>query len=849
MPDARSPRPLSPDYEQPGTDVTLHSLQRVDNETLARLSALTLPEVDQLKQEIANILPAGNLPGLILAGLTNLSERRVSNERAENDINTLFNGANLLPRGLYSLLIAGPAVVLSAYQKLLTLAGKDVDSAFPEGTWQFYLHFGLREDTGRHANETIAYHRDRPPQAAVEDDITAWIMASVYTLFDNDTLNGVVWAEWTTLRFIHEAALQSGVADRPPFADMVKAWQATRPYHTPLGESYAEVRQRAFEEFIQSYTNLLTEEALTALAQVLSASAARSAYQQQMSLLARLEPGRFRDERVRVPIWDARIGLVWHGDYYLFDICQKDERGRPLAFTVEGDHWPVFPDGATHVRDPYGKVLEAKGGWLYRLDESGQPAHPAAYLAPVDPAAVKGQVAGLLSAEGPPASQEVTGCLVGAPRSEQTRLRGLLPGVTQDTVKALSNALIILNWDRQERDQPLGLIRLGAQRGVGDHPLTIMRTADSLIFDQSHIFFDGLWGMALGEVMTNQAVEWCKHVLKLSPQAGVIAPGRLTLKSSVGFKASAIAQHFGASQAESGAETDRADLALIEEAREWLQQRGIRLTVNDFLLLARIVHAADYQPGKGLTAEVERLPADLRGEVESSLQESSGVNPAILIPMDASFVTPHERIYPTTFRNRLTGLLAAYDEALAAYQAYRAAEDDAAWRELEKRRRSLFSYLRAFGEMLDVIKAITMRGESFNTATLRMLAHLPTSMQYLLDQIPQQVGVLNEVVKGEEVFSNVGRVARGSSLTRFMSAKDDGQTKTLVWGVLTDDSGTMHVSLRDFRPHVSPLQVEGYEGLARRLAQDYLDSYVRTLNDIAEMLMRLALAEDEMRWN
>jgi hypothetical protein len=849
MSDAGSIRPLSPDYEQPGTDVTLHSLQRVDNETLAHLSALTLPEVEQLKQEIANILPAGNLPGLILAGLTNLSERRVSNKRAETDISTLFNGANLLPRGLYSLLIAGPAVVLSAYQQLLTLAGKDVDSAFPEGTWQFYLHFGLREDSGRHTNETIAYHRDRPPQARVEDDLTAWIMASVYTLFDNDTLNGVIWTEWTTLRIIYEAALASGVADQPPFANMLKEWQAVRPYHTPMGGSYAEVRQEAFEAFIQNYTEQLTEEALTTLRQELSGSAGKSAYQQQMSLLARLQPERFKDERIRVPIWDARIGLVLGGNYYLFDVCQKDDRGRPLAFTVDGDQWPVLPDAGSQVRDPYGKLLGVRGGWLYHLDEAGQPSHPAAYLAPVDPAAVKGQVMGVLRADQPPADQEVTEYLASAPRSEQARLRDLLPGVTQDAVNALSNALIILNWDRQNRDQPLGAIRRGTLRGVGDHPLTIMRTADSMIFDQSHVFFDGLWGMALSEVMTNQAVDWCKHVVDLAPEDEVIVPGPLTLQGSVSFEASAIAQHFGTRQAEGGAETDQIDLALIDETREWLRQRGVRLTVNDFLLLARIVHAAGYQLDDSLAAEVEGLPAELRGKVKASLKESSGMNPAILIPMDASFVAPHERVYPTTFRNRLTGLLTAYDEALAAYHTYRTADDDGAWHVLEEKRRSLFSYLRAFGEMLEVIKAITMRGESFNTATLRMLAHLPSSMQYLLDQIPQQVGVLNEVVKGEEVFSNVGRVAQGSSLTRFMSAKDDGQTKTLVWGVLTDDTGRMCVTLRDFRPHVGPLQVEGYEGLARRLTRDYLDSYARTLNDLAEMLMRIALAEDEMRWS
>jgi hypothetical protein len=59
----------------------------------------------------------------------------------------------------------------------------------------------------------------------------------------------------------------------------------------------------------------------------------------------------------------------------------------------------------------------------------------------------------------------------------------------------------------------------------------------------------------------------------------------------------------------------------------------------------------------------------------------------------------------------------------------------------------------------------------------------------------------------------------------------------------------MHLNLRDFRPHVSALQLEGYESLARRLAQDYIDSYARTLNGIAEMLTRMALAEDEMLWS
>jgi hypothetical protein len=80
-----------------------------------------------------------------------------------------------------------------------------------------------------------------------------------------------------------------------------------------------------------------------------------------------------------------------------------------------------------------------------------------------------------------------------------------------------------------------------------------------------------------------------------------------------------------------------------------------------------------------------------------------------------------------------------------------------------------------------------MRGEGFNTSAIKLLGHLPPSLQHTLDQIPQKIGVLAEVFKGDEVFSNVGKIARDSSLTRFTSARDDGAAKLLVWGILTDD--------------------------------------------------------------
>jgi hypothetical protein len=101
------------------------------------------------------------------------------------------------------------------------------------------------------------------------------------------------------------------------------------------------------------------------------------------------------------------------------------------------------------------------------------------------------------------------------------------------------------------------------------------------------------------------------------------------------------------------------------------------------------------------------------------------------------------------------------------------------------------------------------------------------------------------MLKGEEVFSNVGRVARGTSPRRFMSARDDNDAKTMVWGVLTDDNDTMHISLRDFRPEVTALFAVGQADLAQAMAQDFLDSFVRQLNNFVRKLNDIAAATVE----
>ena len=109
----------------------------------------------------------------------------------------------------------------------------------------------------------------------------------------------------------------------------------------------------------------------------------------------------------------------------------------------------------------------------------------------------------------------------------------------------------------------------------------------------------------------------------------------------------------------------------------------------------------------------------------------------------------------------------------------------------------------------------------------------------MLDAIPGQFDALNDVIKGREVFSNVGAVAPASTLTRFITAKDDNEQKALAWGVITDSKGTMHISLRDFRPHVGMLNRCGHPDLAVRITQDYVEAYARGLEQYIDHLLRI----------
>jgi hypothetical protein len=850
---------------------TRQSLNIVDDATLVGLTRLGLGEVQALKQEVAEIFPASNLPAFLLQGLIQLEDRSLKPERIAADLKVLFRSTKQI--GLFGTFLAAPALVLHGYQRLLALAGKDVASAFPDGPWQFYTEFGLREDAARHSVETEGFQR-AAPSISDADAATCWVYAALCTLFGYDDLLANEWAERVLPRTLdtllaERAAAQLGsslprkaeareraIADH---ADMLRrtyqvdrlasGWAAQRPYSGPPGASldgYIAHRQARFREYLDQALRQLPPDLRADLDMRYTQrrSDELPTYQRQMSVLMMLDAESYQDRRIPLPLFDAHVALVAHGRYYLLDACARDEQGHLLVFSIgsasERDavalDLTVATDGA--LRDRYNRPVAIDRRGRVRLNS-----HVIGQLRPPPLAAVKGQVDAILRQAGaaPTAHSATDLLLASAPRSRQHALRDMLDREARAELAALRSAPIVVNWDIHRGDQPLAAIRR-TRRGCGDHALTLVRTDRGMVFDMSHIFFDGGWGLALAEIITNCATSLVPLAVDAQPAA--VAPAApLALAAPPAFAAAAQAA-LAYSPAEVAAETTAVNLRAMAQLRRRLAKIQLAPTINDLLLLARCAHATSYQPGLIARRALEAIAALEGGpalvqHIMAHLDEQRTINPALLIPMDASAADPRLRLFPATFRNPLPELLPRLDRCNALVQRLRQQPDAATRQQFDQERRALYTDLRAFGTTLQALKQVTMRGESFTTAALRLLGHLPEPMQYLLDLIPQKIGILNEIIKGREVFSNVGQVAATSSLTRFASARDDGETKLLVWGIMSDAQGRLVITLRDFRPHVAPLLRLGRTDLAHRLAQDYLDDYAACANALVRRIQRV----------
>jgi hypothetical protein len=739
---------------------------------------------------------------------------------------------------LYIIMVVLYAVSLDIFQTLRTrLAGKP--RVYPEGMWQDYLHWGLREDLGHFTNETIGYHQQRPPQATPLDDLTAWVMTVIQFVWGYEELMGVIWDEWTMLRLVLGAAEEAGLQDEEMFQRLIRQWEIQRPYAAPLNGTYADVRWAKFYAFYRRTIDALPERYQEEVSRRYKEIAAtrRRAFQSQMSLLARLIPGRYRDARQRIPLWDARIGLVLNGRYYLIHVATHNEHGEPIVYGPGGTSWPLRFQHGRPV-DPDGERLRLDGDQFYRVRDNQWVGYldmaPASYVEWQLREILNGETAGKVW----PEDNAVDVLLAETPRRFQTRLRGLLSPATRQALDALSYASVILNWDEKSRDRSLAELRR-THRGVGDHALTIIRTADSIIFDMSHMFFDGTWSVAMAEVLTSAAVQWCRRIIEITPSEAP-PPGTLHLEPTHAFVKDAQAHR---QPPEISAETTIFDISVLFNLRQMLAQTGTRLTINDLLIITRLFHTAHYTPKPAVRTQIEEFKARARTPqekqvataIDRSLKRGRVTNPALLIPVDASLGDPQAWLYPIVFRNLSDGLVWVWDETWEAYQTYRRIEPPdtpegiAALEVFGRRRAKLISELRGFSYFLAANKAVGQRGHSSTVAMSELLVGLPDWLQHLFNRLPENLVPLNEIIKGDEVYSNVGRVAERSSLTRFMTAKDDGNTKDLAWGIMTDDNGRMMVTMRDFRPHVRPLIEAGYIDLARSMAQDYVVSYTEDL--------------------
>lgn len=780
---------------------TADNLKTVAYTLLAQdLTRLSLPEIEEAVEIISKMVPAGNVPGIILNGLARIAGQRPPQQSVKRDIDLLFKGVEqVLDHVAYGALFAGPAAVIWGYQNLLSLAGKRPDDAFPRGTWQFYVDYALREDTARHANETHGFDTLLTQHGIKLDRIdraTAWVMAAMQILQEYDDL---LENEWRERIYIHTANEITGGT----LAKTYSGWERERPYgrRADAGNlSYPAYRRAKFDFYMANVLAALSQEQRSRWQRKIAELEQDSLpdYRQQMSICSHLQPEAYSESHIDLPVDEMAVGLIHRDSYYLMPLWQLE--GHPGdVMTIRSQVAAILLDG-----------IEPYPAQLTRLS------------------AIK--------------------------RSSIPRLLSQFGDDVRQAWQALDRAPILINTDQRPHDLPLAAIRQ-AERGIGDHALTVFDTGKSFVFDQSHIYFDGAWGAALAEIMTNEALSWAQYLATLpSAQAGASRVQALNFRWKARDveairKAPTIAM-------ESSAESDQANVRAMLGLRKLFKHRSdlLLLTVNDLLVLYRAIHAVTYQPPSRLVAEIEALvknsqTRDAARAALEALRDRS--KPAILIPVDASQTAPSERLYPMSFDVPLhdLNLLALHEQALDALRTYRSGTGDrsTAYQQFDRLQREYLATLAGYGAVLSRAKEIALAGEGASSGTIRLLAHMSRPLQRLLDEIPSKIDLLNDIIKGREVFSNVGAVSQSSTLTRFITAKDDNDKKTLAWGVITDAEGIMRISLRDFRPHVRLLFKAGQPQLAQKITQHYLDTYVQGLNDYIIALRQITLASRETR--
>lgn len=802
------------------SQLTYHGLQTIArSDKVLELSSLTLPEIDEIVKEIAKNVPAGNVPAIILENLLRLPTGKVPADVVRRDIALLFKGVekSLKKNATYFAFYEAPAKILTAYQWMMRMTGRDSDDYFHEGTWQFYVDYALRDDTARHTCETHGFDTaltQNGIKLSPVDRLTALAMTAVFTLHQYHQLLENEWRERVHTDLLRQVTSERNQEYADYYARLYNLWEAKRPYSrggdVEPHEDYPAYRRRKFDEFLSVALEGLPADLVAEWTKRVDDAEDDSLryYIKQMTIRAYLEPTIYGELRKPIPLEQTKIGVIYRGHYYLIPSCGST--GLPVDVgTMRAQIAAIMADTPDKPPTRLQRIAQVKRSTLPDLYES-----------------------------------------IG------TALRQELAGLRMAPIWLNADYRDENNVVRRTRHQSLALIRQG-ERGVGDHPLTIFDTGESLAFDLSHIFFDGIWGVSIAEIMTNEALAWAVYLSSLP----VAAPARKRPYSPalyISEKDRAKIESLPRVLAEASAETAAVDVDAMLALRDVFKQRNdlLRMTVNDLLVLYRAVHSAVYRPLPELIEQLEALQkedktAEAAGKALAILQAGSTSNPAILIPIDATRRHPRDRVFPMTFEVPLANLelISKHQKTLAALYAFDRGSRNRPhdYTQFEKQRQAYFKMLAGYGAILDDAKQAALSGKNLSLNSIRLLANIPTSIQRQLDKIPGQIDAVNDQIKGREVFSNVGKVAPTSTLTRFITAKDDNERKELAWGVLTDAEGKMRITLRDFRPHVYFLQQAGRHDVANRIAAHQLDSYAAGLNRYVRELYLIAATSYQTR--
>ena len=331
----------------------------------------------------------------------------------------------------YTAFLAGPAAVICGYQNLIKLTGKDPNDSFPEATWQFYADYALREDAARHTNETYGFDTTLEQHQMVLDPVdrvTAWVMAAIYCLHQYNDLLENEWRERVYTHLLREVTRDGPDAER--YARIYDDWQAERPYgrgaDAGAAEDYPTYRRHKFDRFLdEAMQDLDRDRTRQWTARVRAAERLDlPAYQRQMSILAYLKPGAYGEVRTPIPLEEAAVGLIYWGRYYLIAACSPGT-DRPADVST--------------VRAQVAALM------------ANTPTLPPARLAP----------------------------WVGAKRTATARLREQVSPELVAELDAMRLAPILINGDPRPPGLPLSELRQ-AERGAGDHALTILNTGKTL---------------------------------------------------------------------------------------------------------------------------------------------------------------------------------------------------------------------------------------------------------------------------------------------------------------------------------------------------------------------------------